>query len=102
MNWGPWYIARVTNKHGKSMIIIHTNAEHFVFVHHVLEPTLEWRMTDLLGPFYIQEEAEKIGQLENLNFKSAAQFFNVTHWEFNEFIGPIKVKKLITLKSLRV
>lgn len=93
MNLGPWYIVKLTN--GKeNQIIVHTYAEHVAFV------MTNWRMTDLIGPFDKKEEAEKIGRIENLNFKDASKVFNVSYWSFNEII-KYKSKSHLFMRDIR-
>lgn len=94
MNLGPWYLANLTN--GKdNQIIVHTYAEHFVFV---ME---NWRMIELIGPFDVKEHAEKISRIENLNFKQVSKVFNVSYWSFNEVITLPKTKSLLFMRNIR-
>ena len=94
MNWGPWYIVNLTN--GKdNQVIVHTYAEHVAFV---ME---NWRMIELIGPFDVKSEAEKISRIENLNFKEVSKVFNVSYWSFNEVITLPKPKSLLFMRNIR-
>ena len=98
---GPWYIAKIRDVMGQEIIVVHTFAEHYVFIYSVIKPEEKWSMSELIGPFGRRADAEKFSKLiQCCPTEEACTEFKVGHWKFSEIMN-IPEYEVLSLKKIK-